>query len=203
MTNPSKARTAVAILTVTALGGLTSWAGSAGAHTEATAYKIALDDQDKVVVDDPIHINMRRGAEVTTTSLIVRPGGHTFWHYHPGPHVVAVTAGTVTVFETDCTPRGTFTAGHGFFDPGSAKPRRIHTLYNPPPADGTEGVPAEVTITDFREQGGMCGIQFFEAHIDCQLLPTARFVDLLTRVGFREVGVIEVTPVHVVVHGTK
>ncbi|MDP8937334.1 MAG: class I SAM-dependent methyltransferase, partial [Actinomycetota bacterium] len=49
----------------------------------------------------------------------------------------------------------------------------------------------------------MCGVQFFEAHIGCQLLPTARFVDLLERSGFREVGVIDVTPVHVVVHGTK
>ena len=49
----------------------------------------------------------------------------------------------------------------------------------------------------------MCGVQFFEAHIGCQLLPTARFVDLLEQAGFREVGVIDVTPVHVVVHGTK
>ncbi len=49
----------------------------------------------------------------------------------------------------------------------------------------------------------MCGVQFFEAHIGCQLLPTARSVDLLERAGFGEVGVIDVTPVHVVVHGTK
>ena len=49
----------------------------------------------------------------------------------------------------------------------------------------------------------MCGVQFFEAHIGCQLLPTSRFVHLLERAGFREVGVIDVTPVHVVVHGTK
>ena len=49
----------------------------------------------------------------------------------------------------------------------------------------------------------MCGVQCFEAHIGCQLLPTSRFVDLLERAGFREVGVIDVTPVHVVVHGTK
>ena len=49
----------------------------------------------------------------------------------------------------------------------------------------------------------MCDVQFFEAHIGCQLLPTARFVDLLEQAGFREVGVIDVTPVHVVVHGTK
>ena len=49
----------------------------------------------------------------------------------------------------------------------------------------------------------MCGVQFFEAHIGCQLLPTARFVELLEGAGFHEVDVIEVTPVHVVVHGTK
>lgn len=49
----------------------------------------------------------------------------------------------------------------------------------------------------------MWGVQFFEAHIGCQLLPTSRSVDLLERAGFREVGVIDVTPVHVVVHGTK
>ncbi|MDP9071330.1 MAG: hypothetical protein M3N68_08605 [Actinomycetota bacterium] len=49
----------------------------------------------------------------------------------------------------------------------------------------------------------MCGVQFFEAHIGCQVLPTARFVDLLQQAGFREVGVIDVTPVHVVMQGTK
>ena len=49
----------------------------------------------------------------------------------------------------------------------------------------------------------MCGVQFFEAHIGCQLLATSRFVDLLEHAGFRGVGVIDVTPVHVVVHGTK
>ena len=49
----------------------------------------------------------------------------------------------------------------------------------------------------------MCGVQFFEAHIGCQLLPTSRFVELLEGAGFREVGAIPVSPVHVVVHGTR
>lgn len=49
----------------------------------------------------------------------------------------------------------------------------------------------------------MCGVQFFESHIGCQLLPTSRFVEHLERAGFRDVGVIEVTPMQVVVHGTK
>ena len=147
MTNPSNARRTVAILAVTALGGLTSWAGAASAHTEPTSWKINLVSRQAVVVDDQIHINLRRGAEITTTRLMVLPGGHTPWHYHPGAHVVAVTAGTVTVYETDCTPRGIFSTGQSFFDPGSARPDHIHTLYNP----GSD--PAEVIITDFREQG--------------------------------------------------
>lgn len=147
MSNPSRARRAVAILAATALGGLTSWTGAAGAHPNPT-HGVTVVSRQAVVVDDPIHINLRRGAEVTTTRLAVPPGGHTPWHYHPGAHVVAVTAGTVTVYETDCTPRGVFTVGDSFFDAGSAKPRHIHTLYNPGPD------PAEVIITDFREQGG-------------------------------------------------
>ena len=149
MTNPSKARRAVAILTVAALGGLTSWAGAAGAHPNPPdpTHGITLDFREKVVVDDPIRINMRRGTEVTTTQLFVAPGGHTPWHYHPGAHVVAVVAGTVTVLETDCVPRGEFTAGQGFFDPGSARPRHIHMLYN------SGSVTAQILITDFREDG--------------------------------------------------
>ena len=49
----------------------------------------------------------------------------------------------------------------------------------------------------------MCGVQCFEAHIGCQLLPAARFVEHLQVAGFRDVGVIEVTPMHVLIHGTR
>jgi hypothetical protein len=161
MTNPSNARRAVAVLAVMALGGLGSWAGVAGAHTAPTSSGITVVSRQAVVVDDPIRINMRRGAEVTTTRLAVAPGGHTPWHYHPGPHVVAVTAGSVTVYETDCSVRGMFTAGEGFFDPGTAKPRHIHTLYNPGPDA------AEVVITDFREQGGALTVPVDPQPSDC------------------------------------
>ena len=153
MTNPSRARKAVTVVAVAALSGLTAWTGLAIAHTGTTPFEITVSDQDKVVVDDPIHINMKPGTQVTTTRLTVAPGGHTAWHYHPGPHVVAVTAGKVTVFETDCTPRGHFAAGQGFYDPGTDKPRRVHTLYNSVGTKDEPGVVAELVITDFREPG--------------------------------------------------
>ena len=49
----------------------------------------------------------------------------------------------------------------------------------------------------------MCGIQFFEALIGDQLLPTQEYVDLLTQHGFREVGFFDLTPVHAVTYGRK
>ncbi|MGH9223110.1 MAG: hypothetical protein ACRD2W_04850 [Acidimicrobiales bacterium] len=148
-------------MTVAALGALANWAGTAGAHPDATPSDITPLFQRAVVVDDPININTRRGTQVTTTRLSVAAGGHTAWHYHPGPHVVAVTAGTVTIYETDCTKRGIFTAGAGFFDPGSAKPRRIHTLYNPGPAV------AEVVVTDFRDDGRALTVPVDPQPADC------------------------------------
>lgn len=49
----------------------------------------------------------------------------------------------------------------------------------------------------------MCGIQYFEALIDDQLLPTSRYVDELGEAGFRDIKTLEVAPVQVVVYGRK
>jgi hypothetical protein len=49
----------------------------------------------------------------------------------------------------------------------------------------------------------MCGIQFFEALIDDQLLPTQTFVDLLHRHRFQQIGSFDLAPVHAVIHGRK
>jgi SAM-dependent methyltransferase len=47
----------------------------------------------------------------------------------------------------------------------------------------------------------MTAIQFFEALIGDQLLPTATYLELLAGHGFRDVDSFELTPTHVVVHG--
>ncbi len=49
----------------------------------------------------------------------------------------------------------------------------------------------------------MSGIQFFEATIDDQPLPTQTYVDLLNRHKFRNVGVVDLTPVHALTYGQK
>ena len=47
----------------------------------------------------------------------------------------------------------------------------------------------------------MCGIQFFEAQIDDQLLPRAAYDGLLTRHGFTDLGSVTLTPMHAVTYG--
>lgn len=49
----------------------------------------------------------------------------------------------------------------------------------------------------------LTGIQYFEAQIDDQLLPTTAFVDLLDRHGFQEVSASDITPVHNLIYGRK
>lgn len=49
----------------------------------------------------------------------------------------------------------------------------------------------------------MSGIQFFEAQIDDQLLPRSAYDDLLRRHGFRDLGHVELSPVHAITYGRK
>ena len=63
----------------------------------------------------------------------------------------------------------------------------------PDSVEGCRTVPARL----------MSGIQFFEAMIDDQLLPTQAYVDLLNKHGYRDVGSFDMTPVHAVTYGQK
>ena len=63
----------------------------------------------------------------------------------------------------------------------------------PATVDGLRTPPARV----------MGGIQFFEAMIDDQLLPTQAYVDLLNKHGFKNVDAFDMTPVHAVTYGQK
>ncbi len=63
----------------------------------------------------------------------------------------------------------------------------------PDTAEGLRTVPGRI----------MSGVQFFEALIDDQLLPIAFYLDLFERHGFKDVGVVEINPVHAITHGRK
>ena len=69
----------------------------------------------------------------------------------------------------------------------------ISDLHFPASVQESRTVPAQV----------MSGIQFFEALIGDQLLPTQAYVDLLNERGFSGVGFFDLTPVHAVTYGRK
>ncbi len=63
----------------------------------------------------------------------------------------------------------------------------------PESVDQTRSVPGKI----------MCGIQYFEALIDDQLMPTVGFRELLTRHSFQNVGSFDLSGVHAVTYGSK
>ena len=80
---------------------------------------------------------------------------------------------------------------HGALKPGGTFV--ISDFPFPETVEETRTVPARI----------MSGIQFFEALIDDQLLPTSDYVSLLKRHNFKDVDAFDITPVHAVTHGRK
>jgi hypothetical protein len=67
--------------------------------------------------------------DVVTQSISIAPGGTTGWHGHPGPVLVTVKSGALTVvYADDPTCEGTtYTAGKSFIDFGNVT---VHTALN-------------------------------------------------------------------------
>lgn len=130
-----------AVLTL-AGGGVAAGSGVALAHGTLVRTQIS-----SVRVQDRIRTNEKPGSQVIIATITVPPGGHTPWHYHPGPHLVSVKTGTVEIYETHCGPPTPYPAGTGFFDPGPTNQPHVHTLRNP-----SDTETAEIVITDIRNQ---------------------------------------------------
>jgi quercetin dioxygenase-like cupin family protein len=84
-----------------------------------------------------------RRSDVVVQHVTVAPGGQTGWHTHPGPAVVVVNAGSLTVYDGDdpsCTGT-TYAAGQAFIDPGRG---HVHIGHN----EGTENVELYITFLD-------------------------------------------------------
>jgi quercetin dioxygenase-like cupin family protein len=59
-------------------------------------------------------------ADAVIRQVVVAAGGTTGWHTHPGPVLVIVTSGALTLYDSDdesCSGT-TYGAGQGFIDPG-------------------------------------------------------------------------------------
>ena len=118
-------------------------------HAAADHVPVHVDMLGRAAVADRIKVNWHEPAEVITYRITLQPGAATPWHYHPGPHLVSVVSGPVTVYEADCTTT-TYATGAGFFDPGESQPaqrQHVHVARN----DG--GAPAVLLVTDIRAPG--------------------------------------------------
>jgi quercetin dioxygenase-like cupin family protein len=72
---------------------------------------------------------VRGDSDLYVTQNTWQPGGRTGWHTHPGPSLVTVIEGTLTVYEAadpTCTPT-TYTAGQSFTDIGCGE---VHNVVN-------------------------------------------------------------------------
>lgn len=63
---------------------------------------------------------VRNAQDTVIQQIVFGPGGHTGWHSHPGPVVVLVAQGALTLYsaeDSSCAGR-TYTAGEAFIDRG-------------------------------------------------------------------------------------
>lgn len=82
-------------------------------------------------------IHVRNSQETVVQQIVIGPGGHTGWHSHPGPVVVLVKAGELTLYSSDdptCTGR-TYSAGQAFIDTGQG---HVHIARNLSQSENTE-----------------------------------------------------------------
>lgn len=82
-------------------------------------------------------IHVREAQDTVMQQIVIGPGGHTGWHSHPGPVVVLVKTGELTLYEGEdptCTGRA-YSAGQGFVDRGQG---HVHIAHNHSPSGNTE-----------------------------------------------------------------
>lgn len=105
-------------------------------------YRIRLDGSPGTTVT-----NIQDSEDVVVARLTFEPAGFVGWHTHPGPAVVAVSAGDLTIVnESDCIPR-LYGTGSAFIDPGQGN---VHVAVN----DGEEEVVVYVAFIDIPPDKG-------------------------------------------------
>jgi quercetin dioxygenase-like cupin family protein len=61
----------------------------------------------------------QRSADIAIAKVVLKPGGSTGWHSHPGVTLVSVASGTVTEYDTKCE-KSVHKAGEGFVESNDA-----------------------------------------------------------------------------------
>jgi len=102
------------------------------AFPDSVDLKLKVNEDGREVV---MHAPDTRDTVMQT--IVIGPGGNTGWHSHPGPVVVLVKAGELTLYDGDdpaCTGR-TYSAGQAFIDRGQG---HLHLARNLSASQNTE-----------------------------------------------------------------
>jgi hypothetical protein len=76
-----------------------------------------------------VKLKTKSSVDFVTQQIVIAPGGTTGWHSHPGPVLVTIKSGALTlVYADDTTCQGrTYGAGESFVDRGD---ENVHTALN-------------------------------------------------------------------------
>jgi hypothetical protein len=67
-----------------------------------------------------VELKSHDNTDIAVANIVVTPGGHSGWHYHPGPVLVVVKTGTITFYmgnDPTCSPQ-VHPAGTAFIEEG-------------------------------------------------------------------------------------
>jgi quercetin dioxygenase-like cupin family protein len=67
----------------------------------------------------------RHSADIAIAKVVLKPGGSTGWHHHPGVTLVSIASGTVTEYDNKCE-KSVHKAGEGFVESNDA----VHVVRN-------------------------------------------------------------------------
>lgn len=100
----------------------------------AQVYSRGTHESRLAVHSKAVQLNSKQPLDFVTQQIVIGPGGTTGWHGHPGPVLVTVKTGEVTlVYAGDTSCQGhTYRAGQSFVDRGD---ETVHTALNKTPAN--------------------------------------------------------------------
>jgi quercetin dioxygenase-like cupin family protein len=83
---------------------------------------VERSDVGRATIKVPGSTTFNNGTDVVINNAIIKPGGTTGWHTHPGVEIEVIKSGTVTLYEAEasnCAPQ-TLTKGQALVGSGRA-----------------------------------------------------------------------------------
>ena len=111
----------VVTLLVTGAALASSGSGVSATLLARAAFIDNVDLKVTVQTDGSTKVAKVRSGDMAMQHIFIGPGGNTGWHTHPGPVIVLIASGSITLYDGDdptCTGRP-YTAGQSFVDIGS------------------------------------------------------------------------------------